>query len=87
MPKLIITHEVEDVARWLSSSNRAEVFGSVASDIRTYVDPGNPNRVGLSLDVADMDAFQAIVESEAGAEAMKNDGVHPDTLVIFVEAE
>jgi hypothetical protein len=50
----------------------------------TYVDPSNPNRVGLSMDVADMDAFQAIMGSEAGAEAMKYDGVRPETLVVLV---
>ena len=53
-------------------------------DIRTFVDPSNPNRVGLSMDVADMDAFQAIMTSEAGAEAMKYDGVRPETLVVLV---
>lgn len=42
MPKLIATHEVDDVAHWLSSPKRGEVFGSVASDIRTFVDPANP---------------------------------------------
>ena len=84
MPKLIATHEVDDVAHWLSSPKRAEVFGSVATDICTFVDPSNPNRVGLSMDVADMDAFQAIMASDAGAEAMKYDGVRPATLVVLV---
>ena len=84
MPKLIATHEVDDVAHWLSSPKRAEVFASVATDICTYVDPSNPNRVGLSMDVADMDAFQAIMASDAGAEAMKYDGVRPETLVVLV---
>jgi hypothetical protein len=31
MPKLIATHEVDDVTHWLSSPKREEVFGSVAS--------------------------------------------------------
>jgi len=84
MPKLIATHEVDDVAHWLSSPKRAEVFASVATDICTYVDPSNPNRVGLSMDVADMDAFQAIMASDTGAEAMKYDGVRPETLVVLV---
>ena len=35
MPKLIATHEVDDVAHWLSSPKRVEVFGSVAKDICT----------------------------------------------------
>ena len=85
MPKLIATHEVDDVAHWLASPKREEVFASVATDIRTFVDPTRPNHVGVSMDVADMTAFQAIMESEAGAEAMKYDGVHPDTLAVYME--
>jgi hypothetical protein len=41
----IATHEVDDVAHWLSSPKRTEVFGSVASNIRTFVDPSRPNLV------------------------------------------
>ena len=85
MPRLIATHEVDDVAHWTASPKREEVFGSVATDIRTFVDPSRPNHVGLSMDVADMAAFQAVMESEAGAAAMKYDGVHPDTLAVYVE--
>ena len=85
MPKLIATHEVDDVAHWLASPKRAEVFGSVAKDIRTFVDPSNPNRVGVSMDVDDISAFEAIIKSEAGAAAMKHDGVRPETIVVFIE--
>lgn len=85
-PKLIATHEVDDVAHWLASPKRAEVFGAVVTDIRTFVDPQNPNRVGLSMEVSDMDAFQAIMESDAGAAAMQHDGVRPATLVILIES-
>ena len=33
-----------------------------------------------------MDAFQAVMESEANAEAMKYDGVRQATLVVLVES-
>jgi hypothetical protein len=85
MPKLIATHEVDDVEHWLASPKREAVFASVAENIRTFVDPENPNRVGLSMDVADMDAFQAVMASDAGAEAMAYDGVRPETVVVLVE--
>jgi hypothetical protein len=85
MPKLIATHEVNDVAHWLSSKKREKVFGGVAEDIRTFVQPDAPNRVGLPMEVAGMDAFQVIMQSEAGAAAMKHDGVRPETLVVLVE--
>ena len=76
---------VDDVAHWLSSPKREEVFGSVASNISTFVDPNRPKHVALSMDVADMAAFEAVMQSEAGAAAMTFDGVHPDTLVVYVE--
>jgi hypothetical protein len=85
MPKLIATHEVDDVAHWLASPKREEVFSGVATNITTFVHLGVPNRVALSMDVADMDAFDAVMKSEAGAAAMKYDGVRPETLDVFLE--
>jgi hypothetical protein len=38
------------------------------------------------MDVADMDAFAAAMQTEAAAAAMDYDGVLPETLVILVEA-
>ena len=85
MPKLIATHEVDDVAHWLASPKREEVFGGVATNITTFVLPGDSNRVALSMEVADMDAFDAVMKSEAGAAAMKHDAVRPETLVVYLE--
>ena len=85
MPKLVATHEVDDVAHWLASPKRAEVFADVATNLTTYVLPGDSKPVAVSMDVADMAALDAVMQSEAGAEAMKHDGVRPETLRIFVE--
>jgi hypothetical protein len=85
MPKLLITHEVDDVAHWLASPKREEVFAGVASGITTFVHPSEPNRVALSMEVSDMAAFEKVVSSEAGAAAMKYDGVRPQTLVVYTE--
>ena len=56
------------------------------TNIRTFVDPQNRNRVGLLMDIPDMDAVMAAMETDAAAEAMAHDGVVPETLVILVEA-
>ena len=85
MPKMVVTHEVDDVAHWLASPKREEVFSGVAKNITTFVHPSDPNRVALSMEVADMGAFDAVMKSEAGAAAMKFDGVRPQTLVVFLE--
>jgi len=87
MPTVIGYHDVKDKDHWLASPKREEFFGPLGvTNIRTFVDPQNPTRVGLLMDVPDMDAVMAAVETEAGAEAMAHDGVVAETLVILVEA-
>jgi hypothetical protein len=79
-------HDVKDTEHWLASPKREEVFGPLGvTNIRTFVDPEKPTRVGVLMDVADMDAVMATMETEEGAEAMAYDGVMPETLVILVE--
>lgn len=78
-------HEVDDVQHWLSSPKREEVFGPLGITVRTFHDPEGSKRVGLVLEIPDMAAFQELMQSEAAAEAMKYDGVHPETLLILSE--
>jgi hypothetical protein len=85
MPVVIGFHDVKDSKHWLASSKREEFFGPLGvTGIRTFIDPQNPNRVGVLMDVPDMDAVVAALSTEAGAEAMAHDGVLTDTLVILV---
>jgi len=87
LPTVIGYHDVKDKDHWLASPKREEFFGPLGvTDIRTFVDPQNPTRVGLLMDVPDMDAVMAAMETEAAAEAMAHDGVVSETLVILVEA-
>lgn len=86
MPTVIAYHDVKDTEHWLASPKREEVFGPLGvTNIRTFVDPEKPTRVGILMDVADMDAVMAAMETEEAAEAMAYDGVMPETLVILVE--
>ena len=78
-------HEVDDVEHWLSSSKREEIFGPMGITARTFRDPDGSNRVGLMVEIPDMAAFQEFMQSEAAAEAMKHDGVHPETMLILSE--
>ena len=87
MPTLIGYHDVKDKDHWLASPKRQEFFGPLGvTNIRTFVDPDNSNRVAVMMDVADMDAFGAAMQSDDAADAMAYDGVLPETLVILVEA-
>ena len=87
MPTVMSYHDVKDKDHWLASPQREEFFGPLGvTNIRTFVDPQNPTRVGLLMDVPDMDAVMAAMETEGAAEAMAHDGVVAETLVILVEA-
>ena len=87
VPTVIGHHDVRDKDHWLASPKREEFFGPLGvTNIRTFVDPQNPTRVALLMDVPDMDAVMAAMQTEAATEAMEYDGVLADTLVILVEA-
>ena len=87
MPTVFAHHDVKDKDHWLASPRREEVFGPLGvTNIRTFADPQNPARVAVLMDVADMDAVMAAMQTETMAEAMAHDGVLPETLVILVEA-
>jgi hypothetical protein len=87
MPTVIAHHDVKDTKHWLASPKREEVMGPLGvSNIRTFVDPENPTRVAVLMDVADMDALMAAMQKPEMAEAMQYDGVLPETVVILVEA-
>ena len=55
------------------------------TNIRTFVNPADPTKVALLMDVPDLEAFASAMQSDAAAEAMEHDGVLPETLVILVE--
>ena len=87
MPTIIAHHNVKDTKHWLASTKREEFFGPLGvSNIRTFVDPQNPTRVAVLMDVPDMDALTAAMQTKGAAEAMEHDGVLADTLVILVES-
>ena len=86
MATYVITHEVNDVEHWLSSPTREEVFGPMGITVRTFRGPSGSNTTALIAEIPDMEAFQEVMKSDAAADAMKRDGVDPETLLIFSEA-
>ena len=59
MPTVFGYHDVKDRDHWLTSPKREEFFGPLGvTNIRTFVDPENPARVGVLMDVPDMDTLQ-----------------------------
>ena len=56
-------------------------------DHRTHVSgPEGSNRVGLIVEIPNMAAWQEALQTEQAAEAMKYDGVRPETILGLVEA-
>jgi hypothetical protein len=87
VPTVMGHHDVNDTQHWLASPKREEFFGPLGvTNIRTFVSPQNPNHVALLMDVPDLDALMAAMQTEAAAQAMEHDGVLGDTLVLLIEA-
>jgi hypothetical protein len=87
MPTVIAYHGVKDTTHWLASPKREQFFEPLGvTNIRTFVDPTNRTRVAVLMDVPDMDAVMAAMETPAAVEAMDYDGVLAETMVILVEA-
>lgn len=87
MPTIIVTHAVTDTNHWLASPKREEVLPALgASNLRTFVSPKDRTRVGLVMDVADLDVLLAALEnpSDELVGAMKHDTVLPETMEILV---
>ncbi|MCH4549699.1 hypothetical protein MK632_28795 [Rhizobium changzhiense] len=87
MPTIVICHDVKDTKHWLASPIRKQVLEPVGvTNIRTFTDPQTSNRVGLVMDVADMDKLMAFMQTKAAADAMASDGVLPETMVFLVQS-
>jgi hypothetical protein len=85
MAILVIIHEVDDVEHWRTSTKREEFFGPLGINGRTIINPDKSNRVELIVECPSLEAFKEALQREGAAEAMKFDGVRPETLQMFVE--
>ena len=87
MATVIGYHDVKDQKHWLASPMREKFFGPLGvTGIRTFIDPQNPTRVALMMEIPDMAKFQAAMQTPEAAQAMAHDGVVAETLVVLVEA-
>jgi hypothetical protein len=87
MPTIVGHHDVKDTKHWLASPKREEFFGPLGvTNIRTFVDPQNPTRVAVVMDVPDMDAVMAAMATQEATDVMAYDGVVTESLVLCVES-
>jgi len=86
MPRIVATHEVEDVKHWASKGDeRVEIIGPFATDIVSYVAADGSNKVAVSANVHNMEGLMAMMQTPEAAAAMEAHGVI-QPVVFHVEA-
>jgi len=88
MPKIVITHAVVDVERWLKRKDeRAAVISAYATDVTDYVAMDGSSNIAVTADVHDMAGAQAMMASPSpeDAAAMERHGVIPPLTVYVVK--
>lgn len=64
MPRLVLTHEVAEIDRWLNGkADRAAAIGAAGTNVTDYVVTDGSNRVAVTVDVQDMDVARALMDS------------------------
>ena len=87
MPKIVITHKVVDVERWLKGkAERAAVIGAYGTNVTDHVAMDGSNTIAVTADIHDMAGAQAMMASPSpeDAAAMERHGVIPP-LTVYVE--
>ncbi len=88
MPRVVLTHAVEDVERWLEGkAERAAAIGAIGTNVTDYVALDGSNKIAVTTDVQDLEAAQAMFSSPPPdvAAAMQKHGVVPP-ITAYVEA-
>jgi hypothetical protein len=90
MTTVIIFHDVQDGAVWAKAwkhgpGSRHEMFGTLGIKCRTFCDANSPNATGVMAEIPDMAKFQALLQSDEGQKAMREDGLKVETMRMLVE--
>jgi hypothetical protein len=89
VPKLVVTHAVEDTDRWLAGkAERAEAIESASgSNVTDYVAVDGSNNIAVTADITDVDAVNEMLASPAPdvLAKMQEHGVVPP-FTAYIEA-
>ena len=89
MPKIVVTHGVVDIDRWLEgkAERAAAIESGTGSNVVDHVAQDGSNNVAISADVSDLDAMGAMLASPSPEilAAMEAHGV-VQPLTLYVEA-
>lgn len=87
-----ITHNVKDADHWLAAwqgeeSRHDDFARHGVANVRVFQNPEAPKKIGLLVDVADMAAFEAFLNSDEGAAAKAEDGVIDKGMGFYMEVK
>lgn len=87
MPRMVITHDVVEIERWLKGKDeRAVALGTIGTDVTDYVAEDGSNRIAVAATIHDLRALQGLLDDpppEVTAQ-MESHGVVPP-LTVYVE--
>ena len=89
MPKVVITHSVQDIDRWLQG--KAERAGTIesgtGSNVTDYVAQDGSNSIAVTADVADPEAMKSMLAAPPAevVERMEAHGV-VQPLTVYIES-
>ncbi|GAA1477373.1 hypothetical protein GCM10009623_18190 [Nocardioides aestuarii] len=87
MPRMVITHDVVEIERWLKGKDeRASALEQVGSDVTDHVAADGSNRIAVSATIHDMAALQAMLDAPPPevAALMESHGVVPP-FTVYIE--
>ena len=87
MPKLVVTHAVVDIGRWLQGKAEwAAIIGAYATNVTDHVAADGSNNVAITADIHDMAGLQALMDSPSpeDAAAQERHGVI-QPITVYVE--
>jgi len=85
MPKIVVTAQVENANEWEDRfRTHGDLFRSqtIASPMSFTVT--GENEIVIYSEADDLEKYMEVLESEATADAMRNDGVKRETVRVFV---
>ena len=89
MPKVVITHAVQDIDRWLQgkAERAAALESGTGSNVIDYVAQDGSNNIAICADVADIDALTSMLAAPPAevAERMEAHGV-VQPLTVYIES-
>ena len=89
MPKIVLTHAVQDIDRWLQgkAERKTIIEGGGGSDVQDYVAHDGSGNIAITADVEDVAALQAMTESPPPEvlAAMESHGV-VQPITVYVES-